>query len=394
METQHDPYKQAAYLLQCLAEDKRPIGALIGAGCPTAIKSKDSKGELCPLIPDIKGLTDLVAKELAADKSFIAINGQLLKDNSRAPNIEEILGHIRSLRQVAGLDTVRGLTAQELDDLDQKICISIVGVAKASLPTDSTPYHHLAAWAGARTRQFPFQIFTTNYDLLMEQALEALRVPYFDGFIGSHSTFFDLHAIEEDVLPPRWARLWKLHGSINWSLNASGAVCRAASLITTGKHVIHPSHLKYDESRRMPYLAMIDRFKAFLRQHSAVGFTCGYSFADGHINEIIGQGLQGNPSAVVFALLYGKLDDYPKAKRMASRCSNLILLADNAAVIGSRAGIWPTVGKGDISAHGATSVAVEWDDQADGKNRTAHFTLGDFVKLGTFFEQLLGRTGP
>ena len=35
------------------------------------------------------------------------------------------------------------------------------------------------------------------------------------------------------------------------------------------RRVIHPSHLKYQESRRMPYLAMVDRLREFLRVPTA-----------------------------------------------------------------------------------------------------------------------------
>ena len=63
-------------------------------------------------------------------------------------------------------------------------------------------------------------------------------------------------AIDDDLLPQRWARLWKLHGSINWELDSSGECKETDQLDRLGKEsrLIHPSHLKYTESRRMRIL--------------------------------------------------------------------------------------------------------------------------------------------
>jgi hypothetical protein len=98
--------------------------------------------------------------------------------------VEDMLTHIRALRAVAGRDEVRGLSAENLDKLDDAICQIIHGVADKMLPTSETPYHHTASWVDAVRREAPIEIFTTNYDLLMEQAFEDARVPYFDGFAG------------------------------------------------------------------------------------------------------------------------------------------------------------------------------------------------------------------
>jgi hypothetical protein len=41
-----------------------------------------------------------------------------------------------------------------------------------------------------QNRDFSKEIFTTNYDLVIEKSLEAIRAPYFDGFVGSYEPFF------------------------------------------------------------------------------------------------------------------------------------------------------------------------------------------------------------
>ena len=107
------------------------------------------------------------------------------------------------------------------------------------------------------------------------------------------------------------------------------------------KRVIHPSHLKYQESRRLPYLAMIDRLRAFLRRPTATLVLCGYSFRDDHINEVIVQGLQSTQTAIAFALMYDTITESPHAVALARRRSNLSVLARDGAVVSGQKSIWP-----------------------------------------------------
>ncbi|MCZ8488372.1 SIR2 family protein [Vibrio lentus] len=43
----------------------------------------------------------------------------------------------------------------------------------------NTPYHDLCTWIGSIDRRMPIELFTTNYDLLLEEALEDEEIPYF-----------------------------------------------------------------------------------------------------------------------------------------------------------------------------------------------------------------------
>jgi SIR2-like domain len=387
----HDPVLHSNYLRQCLSQEKRRLAIFLGAGCPMAVRV-NRHGHDEPLIPDIAGMTAHVSTVLeASDKKdlFEQICAHFKDDGRDKPNVESLLSHIRSLKQVAGNDLVRGCKAVDLEDLDTKICDAVAHSANERLPSKDTPYHKLAAWIGAIQRSYPVEIYTTNYDLLMEQALEENRVPYFDGFVGSHKTFFDLQAMEDDHLPERWARLWKIHGSLNWHEEKNGAVHRGD--VSGKRRVIYPSHLKYDESRRMPYLAMMDRLRAFLKQSTAVVIVCGYSFSDNHINEVIVQGLQGNPTATAFALLHGSLNKYATIASIAMTRSNLNLLAEDQAVIGTKQSSWTS--EKDANSCPPNSTAVKWEDHPDPAKKglkNAHFTLGNFALVGAFLEELIG----
>lgn len=331
MATQHNPLKQTNLLHQCLLQDKRPIGFFLSAGCPVSVRVDDD-GTNKPLIPDVKGLSDEITEALQdSDYSsqFARLLANLEADGKAVDNVELWLTFIRALKPIVGTGTVRDHTADDLTNLEREICVRITNRVNRDLPDEESGFSRLAAWIGSTNRSEPTEIFTTNYDLLIEQGLERKRIPYFDGFVGTSRAFFDAFSIENDILPSRWSRLWKLHGSINWSIEADRTVTRGA--VATESHLIHPSHLKFDESRKMPFLAMTDRLRGFLSKPSATLVTCGYSFRDEHLNECMIEALSGNPRAVVFGLVFGTLADHSEAAALARSTTNLNLLAKDGA---------------------------------------------------------------
>ena len=303
-----------------------------------------------------------------------------------------MLTHIRSLAAVAGQEEVRGLTAQQLSLLDNRICGVIHDVVGQELPTRDTPYHNVAKWISSARRAHPVEIFTPNYDLLLEQALEETRTPYFDGFPGIRSPLFDASSVDDTRLPSHWARIWKLHGSINWYQNADGDVMRSSTSREHDRRVIHPSHLKHEESRRMPYLAMLDRLRNFLRGSTAALILCGYSFRDGHINDTIVQGLQYTRTSIAYGLLFGDIEEYPGAIAMAEDHPNLNLLASDGGIVAGRAIEWrrPDTGAGlELS-----SPAISWctPDNDGAAQQRGRCQLGDFAVLAEFLGGLYGAT--
>jgi hypothetical protein len=384
----HCPYRHASLLQQALAPDKMRVAFLIGAGCPSAVRIRDGSNTK-PLIPDILGLTGEVAKAITTSGGDLMKNFQLtikrLNDiGIDNPNIEEILSHIRTLKEIVGTSIIDGLSKTNLGDLDTEICKFTTSVVSKSLPSDDTPYHYLAAWVGGVKRAHPIEIFTPNYDLLIEQGLENQKVPYFDGFVGSDRTFFDLGSMEQDNLPTRWARLWKIHGSINWWRTDAGNIERHTDLNDGSQQMIHPSHLKYDESRRLPYLAMMDRLRSFLLHGQAVLVTCGYSFSDRHINDVILQGLSGNSTAICFGLLFGDRVKYPSAVSAARSRANLNLLAVDGAVINTIERDWHSEDKSSHPLCGVAAQSGELDDRTVCPKERSKFVLGDFKAFGQF----------
>ena len=421
----HDPIRQSKYLRQTLSQDKKPIGFFISAGCPLAVSMPEGAW---PLIPDVAGLTQFIADEISLETTaqpgferslceiYKLLVEEIVKTGKNKPNIEDILSFLRGMIQVSkGAADIRGFSEAELAKVEKAICQKIAKKLNVCLPDNKTPYHKLAKWVNNIERETAIEIFTTNYDLLCEEAFESLKVPYFDGFVGTRFPFFDLRAVEDGLIPSHWTRLWKIHGSINWYLKEKNEVYRSTHLDGNDSYIIHPSHLKYDQSRKMPYLALIDRLNSFLRQNSAVLIMTGYSFSDEHLNDCILNALRANPTSMVIALLYGNLTtiheevndsekvtkttiNYPRALELAESKSNLSIWTFDEAVIGGLRAIWrpskpfePEENIGDAVIAKVREV-VDGEGNSTGEKTTEHeFRLGDFAVLGNFLQELIGK---
>ena len=393
-----EPLQLTRQFRQVLSADKLTIGFFLGAGCPCSVRVDDGTGGgTCPLIPDIRGLTRAIDNDLKASPhaaAYKTLVDAMSEDGEPHPNVEAMLNRIRALRIVAGAANVRGLTGAELKTLDEQISAKIKKEVTRDLPLVDNGYCSLAGFM--RQRGSPHvELFTTNYDTLMEQALERRRVRYFDGFVGAVRPFFDHDAIESNDMPPSWSRLWKLHGSINWRYVAdSKSVVRSDA--DGDELMIHPSHMKYDESRRMPYFIMIDRMKAFLKRRDkpVAFFILGYSFGDQHLNEAIVDSLRANPQSACFALQFGKLADYKDGVQLARRTSNLTLLARDGGVLRGTEGHWLADAATDLAelTHLFESSAAPAPPTAgadpDDKPKPCGFVAGDFKRFGEFLDGL------
>lgn len=384
MQMNHDQIRHIRSLRLLLSQDKSPLGFLLAAGCPLSVK--DSAGKA--LLPDMAGLSRIIDdkhKADTADKPYKRLMGELSKVGKKSDNLEDVLTYVRSMKEVStGGGNVRGFTEAELIELEEEICNIIADSVSKDLPKGDNSYRRLARWVNSIDRKEPVEIFTTNYDLLIEQALEEQSVPFFDGFSGARYPFFDIHSVEDDVLPPYWARLWKLHGSVNWKALENG-VCRVTKGVLGSPELIYPSKLKYDQSRKMPFLAMSDRLTNFLLKPQAVLFVCGYSFGDEHINDTIINALKVNQTANVIALMFGNMKNatgtilQPQAVERAKERPNMSVWYDDEAVIGAQ--------------------RREWSKFVDDKNEFSNFTLkrvndrvtfGDFSDFTKFLSELIG----
>ncbi|MGB6130985.1 MAG: SIR2 family protein [Acidobacteriaceae bacterium] len=159
------------------------------------------------------------------------------------------------------------------------------------------------------------KVFTVNYDLVIERALDNLGVHYFDGFSGTINRTLRTESYHYDLYFPgettegrvsrvdRVLHLYKLHGSINWRRRRGSTldvIIRQDSPDDreVGDVMIYPSPLKVAEMNGYPYSEMFRHFSAQIHQPQSALLVIGYRFQDSHINRLIYQAL-GIPSFVL-----------------------------------------------------------------------------------------------
>lgn len=164
-----------------------------------------------------------------------------------------------------------------------------------------------------KDRRPPVAFFTLNYDTLLEDALGHERIPYADMFTGGGVAYWDLERSTtpiRDPFSPRKvldARVFKLHGSIDWRAIDERRVVRhregAGYPEPAGSHVlIYPQATKYVATQRDPFASLFAAFRSALSHREQVTlFVCGYSFGDEHVNLEIERALcqKGNALTVV-----------------------------------------------------------------------------------------------
>lgn len=393
----HNPETVIHLMRDHLAAHDKRLAFLFGAGTSSAVNiapeaEPGEKRGYEPLIPAIDPMT---AECKAAVEALSNAHGdawQLLVAECEAlkeiANIESILGRLRLKADAAGPnDKTIGLEKSQLEELERTIRETISRLAspdESKIPA-RTPHDDFANWIRRARRQHPVEVFTTNYDVLIERALERARVPHFDGFIGSHRPYFSPDTVEVDANIPgrKWTRLWKLHGSVNWSLHDN--IATRLSAVNHGDMIL-PSHRKYDESRKMPYLALMDRLTSSLSVDGTLLVTCGYSWNDQHINSTIVTALDSHPGNAVVALSFTGLDQVPHLVSLAAHRNNLIVIGPREGVIRGQQRKWalPQAISGPTASfvdHSFDSDAMP--DQDDGPI-TGNMRLVDFNAFCSF----------
>jgi hypothetical protein len=317
----HDPREHIRGIHQILISDKKRIGFLFGAG------SSFATGISTIYVPAIAEMTRRVVEGVVIDSpEFKSAVEEIQKEIGDAEfNIESLLSSIEAKRAVIGNGTLNGLTAPGFSNLAALVkthVVKLVSVHSTLSPGDRVKLTHskLSSWVSKARRRFPAEIFTTNYDYLFEIALEGSGIPYFDGFSGSYEPFFCPEAVEDVEAYSHLVKLWKMHGSLGWTYRERDkAVVRMPSA-PAESILIYPSHLKYNTSKKQPYVGLIDRLCTFLQQDDAVLITCGYSFGDSHINERIATSLRRAANSHVIAMYYDQYQD--KDKKNAHSLTN------------------------------------------------------------------------
>lgn len=364
-------------LRQVLSQGRKRIGLLVGAGAPMALRV-NSAGILDPagksLMPGVEDLTNQALEALTGPQKQAAES--IRAELGIGANIETILTRVRLLHQALGPAKVNDLDSEGYKTLGAEICKKIGQVVGARLPAERNPYTELVSWVSGTMRASAVEIFTTNYDLLFEEAFERSRASYFDGFTGGHLPFFDPVSVASDDLPPRWSRLWKLHGSLGWALE-NNSVVRGRG--REAAQLVYPDHLKYELTQKQPYSALFERLRQFLLTPDSLLLATGFSFRDAHICAVLDEALAMNANASVLAFQFMKLESEQPACKLAYERPNLSVYASDGAVIGGVKGTWrpgdPPKNWEDIRA---TFWGPAWPGEQD------KFLLGDFKHFTRF----------
>jgi hypothetical protein len=169
-----------------------------------------------------------------------------------------------------------------------------------------------ASRSGTRDR---LNMFTTNYDRVIEAGAELAGLHLLDRFTGTLAPIFRSSRLDIDMHynppgirgEPRYlegvARFTKLHGSIDWIY--SGADIRRIGLpfgsadirsflnapglsdIDSRNVMIYPNSAKDRETAEYPYVELVRDFAAALCRPNSTLVTYGYGFGDEHINRVI-----------------------------------------------------------------------------------------------------------
>lgn len=331
-----------------------------------------------PLIPAVGGLTKQVIDVLTS--KYNAQITALLDELKPKTDIETVLSRIRALAKVIGKTKVHGLDAAGYEAFGADICAEIGKAVDVRLPKGHSAYTDLVNWIIGTSRENAVEIFTTNYDLLFEETFERARAPYFDGFTGGREPFFDPVSVASGDLPPRWTRLWKLHGSLGWCAGESDDVIRTGKSSHT--HLVFPEHLKYDQTQKAPYTALLDRLKAFLSTSDTLLISIGFSYADAHVAARIGEGLAANASSSVFAFQYKTLAEEVAACDLASKQPNFSIYARDQGMMNGVAGKWQL--PADLPSKDWAPIRSTYWGKTDPAGPD-HFLIGAIEPFARFF---------
>lgn len=264
------------------------LNFLIGAGCSSHLVDNNEMG--------IPGMAKLYEDFFKKHSDFkIAEEDVQSKFDGNLESMLETMGGIVAAGRVKNIDENIGDKIKIVQKfIRNKIISGLHGAEVLQL------YRNFYIKTVFRGRKSPINIFTTNYDLYNEQALDSLSFPYNNGFVGTYKRSFNpasyKYAYVEDMnlskniweRVPNFYNLYKLHGSISWVKEDNKIREIDYKHISENDTVmIYPTPLKDRSTLMTPYSDLFRAMETGLLRKNSVLITLGYSFADDHINRLI-----------------------------------------------------------------------------------------------------------
>ena len=297
----------------------RNVAFLLGAGCSSMMKDGAERGiaTMAPLAKEFCGAAGAAAGGPAwafstSDLSCLAGHGLTLTgDYTR--NLERLMETLHALRFVLARSDDAGDENEvaSIDGMIAKVHAFLwerctAGAFASGDGNVLSLYESFYRRLVLRDRSLPRPwVFTTNYDLFSERALDRLGLPYANGFSGvverrfNPATFRYALAEQLDISNRKWSAvdgfvyLCKLHGSISWTEDDHGLfpIRETWPQTAPSKVMIFPTPAKQNSSLGSPYSDLFREFQSRIVREQSVLITMGYAFGDEHLNNIIYQAL-------------------------------------------------------------------------------------------------------
>lgn len=301
----------------------RHVAFLLGAGCSSMVVGGTELGisTMAPLAKEFCGAArDGSKKSLkvapwafsASEVSLLAGYGlSLAGDYTR--NLERLMETLHALRFILARsdDTGDKEQAIKVDGMIAKVQAFLwerctIGAFSKGDDSVLELYESFYRRLVLRDRSLPRPwVFTTNYDLFSERAMDRLGLPYANGFSGvverrfNPATFRYALAEQLDISNRKWSAvdgfvyLCKLHGSISWTEDDHGLfpIRETWPQTAPSKVMIFPTPAKQNSSLGTPYSDLFREFQSRIVREQSVLITMGYAFGDEHLNNIIYQAL-------------------------------------------------------------------------------------------------------
>lgn len=195
-------------------------------------------------------------------------------------------------------------------------------------------------------------LFTTNYDMAFDYALDNLGVHYINGFMGVHNRCFRPEVYDYDLYYPgqsvsgkvhraeKVMKYFKIHGSLSW-LSTRPTVSNTYGIketplkddftpSTDNEIMIYPCASKKSFTLDLPYSELFRQFSQSINQPQSVLFCVGYSFFDEHINDIIYQTLSIPSFTLIIANYSPTEDPNSTIKKLRELNDSRIIILDSS----------------------------------------------------------------
>lgn len=229
---------------------------LIGAGCSVCAGK--------PLIGDLS--TRVVAKLTGpAATLFEKLEGA----HGRNATVEDLLNQLLQIKRLLSSRKDKQDGEWNLDTCEEAIKKTlqvIVEEVGGDWHPSLTHTHFLERLVSQSSRKV-CDIFSLNYDIVLEATLEALKFPYTDGFRGAENAHFDPTLYDGEPSQGLFFRLFKLHGSVNWVRDTDDTIRRRPYRKDEfgERQVIYPSEQKYYQTQYGAYEVLLTKLRGRLR---------------------------------------------------------------------------------------------------------------------------------